>query len=63
MGKEINKIKESTYCWLCNEHIVWRIDSIDDNRFSGAIDKLYYHQKNDNKCKREVKLKELLENI
>ena len=54
----------STTCQECGELIRW-CDSdyvggtTNDDQFSGIIDKLIYHMKNDPKCVRERKLNEL----
>ena len=47
----------TTYCQECGELIRWA--DIDDDDFGGVVDKLIYHMKNDPKCIRERKLKEL----
>ncbi len=56
---------QSITCQECGELIVWRDSdyvggSTEDDKFSGVIDKLIHHKKNDPKCIRERKLKELL---
>jgi hypothetical protein len=55
---------EFTTCQECGELICWRDSdyvggTTDDDQFSGIIDKLIYHMKNDPKCVRERKLNEL----
>jgi len=54
----------STTCGECGELISWRDydyfgGTTNDDQFSGIIDKLIYHMKNDPKCVRERKLNEL----
>lgn len=47
---------QSTTCQECGEHIVWRSDIEEDEKFSGVISKLQHHMI-DVKCSRERKLK------
>lgn len=49
----------STTCQECGELIRWCDSETNDDQFSGIIDKLIYHMKNDPKCVRERKLNEL----
>jgi hypothetical protein len=54
------RIKEFAYCARCNTDINWHIDNIADHEYDGAIDKLLHHQEGA-QCKREVMIKELLD--
>lgn len=54
---------ETTFCPECGELIRWetcRLEDSEDDKFSGVLKKLIYHQENDKSCIREQKLKGLL---
>ncbi len=54
----------STSCENCGEIVSWKDSDYvggnkEDDKFSCLMDKLNYHKKNDPKCNREKKLKQL----
>ena len=51
---------ESTYCVRCKQFVRWCDNDPEDDRFSGVIDKLVYHIKNDKACLRVQNLAEIL---
>ena len=51
---------ESTYCVRCNQFVRWSDNDPDDDKFSGVIDKLVHHIKNDKVCLRVQNLAEIL---
>jgi hypothetical protein len=51
---------ESTYCVRCKQFVRWSDNDPDDDRFSGGIDKLVHHIKNDKVCLRVQNLAEIL---
>lgn len=51
---------ESTYCTRCKQYVRWCETDPDDDAFSGVVDKLVYHIKNDKACLRVQNLAELL---
>lgn len=54
---------EKTICPICGEIVRWSITRLfdsEDDKFSGVIDKLKWHQENDKLCIREKKLKLLI---
>lgn len=56
---------ETITCLHCGVTIQWttyRLWDSDDDKFSGVVSKLKWHQENDKSCVREQKLKGLLDN-
>jgi hypothetical protein len=51
---------ESTYCVRCKQFVRWSDNDPEDDKFSGGIDKLVYHIKNDKVCLRIQNLAEIL---
>jgi hypothetical protein len=53
--------REFMRCRKCGRDVVWDINDEEDKKnFNGVIDKMKDHTKNDNACKREVFLSEIL---
>jgi hypothetical protein len=51
---------ESAYCVRCKQYVRWSDNDPEDDKFSGGIDKLVYHIKNDKVCLRIQNLAEIL---
>lgn len=51
---------ESTYCVRCKQDVRWSDSDPNDDKFSGVMDKLVHHIKNDKSCLRVQNLAEIL---
>jgi hypothetical protein len=65
--ENIFRSSHTTTCHICGGRVFWADSDFiggdtEDDRFSGVMEKLKYHQENDTACIREQKLKVLLSN-